>query len=99
MQYFAEEDVYERVIEEANYILKHGATVRETARVFNMAKTTLHKDVTERLRTYNFELAMKVANVLAKNKAERHLRGGNATKIKYKKLALQMKRKGEQAKS
>ena len=94
MYYFLGKDIHERTIKEANYIVEHGATIRETAHAFNISKTVVHKDVTERLRTYNLALAMKVAKVLAKNKAERHIRGGKATKKKNK-LALNNNYKGE----
>lgn len=88
--------LYDRVIKEANYIVENGATVRETARVFGLSKSTIYKDVTERLKKYDSVLARKVENVLAINKAERHIRGGNVTKEKYKrKRAGNKNKKGE----
>ena len=65
------------------YIAKNGATVRDTARHFGISKSTVHKDVTEKLRTQNRALFEQVRVVLDKNKAERHVRGGEATKQKY----------------
>ena len=65
------------------YIIKSGATVREAAKYFSVSKSTVHKDVTERLYIENRQLYKKVKIVLDKNKAERHLRGGEATKQKY----------------
>lgn len=70
------------------YIKETGATVRETAKKFGISKSTVHKDVTERLMYENRNLYEEVREVLLKNKAERHLRGGNATKEKYKEKRL-----------
>ena len=66
------------------YIKKHGATVRSTAGVFNISKSTVHKDVTERLKVKNPALYSEVKKVLEINKKERHIRGGLATRRKYK---------------
>ncbi len=66
------------------YIIDTGATVRATAKVFRISKSTVHKDVTERLFNINRELYKKVDAVLQKNKSERHIRGGMATRRKYK---------------
>ncbi len=65
------------------YILDTGATVRATAKEFDISKSTVHKDVTERLRKTNPALFTGVSKVLQKNKEERHIRGGEATKKKY----------------
>lgn len=78
------EDVTERVIKEAEYVAKTGATVRATAKVFLSSKSTVHKDVTERLRLIDKELYKAVRRVLDKNLKERHVRGGEATRRKYK---------------
>ena len=67
------------------YIVEHGATVRAAARAFGCSKSTVHKDVSVRLRTVGPELFRQVQMVLARNKAERHLRGGAATREKYHK--------------
>ena len=68
----------------AEYIIDTGATVRATAKVFRISKSTVHKDVTERLFNIIRELYHKVDTVLQKNKSERHIRGGLATRKKYK---------------
>ena len=65
------------------YLLEHCATVREAARVFGISKSTVHKDVSDRLRHVNNALWMQVQELLNKNKQERHLRGGEATRQKY----------------
>lgn len=77
------EDIEERAIEIGRYIVENGATVRQTAAIFRVSKSTVHKDVTERLPAVNHALAEEVRNVLDVNKAERHIRGGMATKEKY----------------
>jgi putative DeoR family transcriptional regulator (stage III sporulation protein D) len=68
------------------YIAEHESTVRQTAAVFGISKSTVHKDVTEKLMKENPGLYKSVLSVLCKNKAERHLRGGQATKLKYELL-------------
>lgn len=80
----------ERCVILGEYIKKTGATVRLTAKEYGVSKSTVHKDVTEKLKYENRELYEEVRCVLMKNKAERHLRGGNATKKKYieKRLSL-----------
>jgi len=65
------------------YIAENGATVRQTAEVFKISKSTVHKDVTERLKRMNPPLYLAVKEVLDINRAERHIRGGLATKRKY----------------
>lgn len=79
--------IEERVLELANYIIETNSTVRAAASKFRVSKSTVHKDVTERLLEINPALAWEVKEVLENNKAERHLRGGMATKEKYKHLA------------
>ncbi|EQF29338.1 sporulation transcriptional regulator SpoIIID [Clostridioides difficile CD160] len=69
----------------AKYILEKNTTVRQTAKTFGVSKSTIHKDVTERLKEINPSLAKEVKSVLDKNKSERHIRGGLATKLKYEK--------------
>jgi putative DeoR family transcriptional regulator (stage III sporulation protein D) len=78
-----QEYIRKRVLEICEYILQSNHTVRQTAAVFGVSKSTVHKDMTERLPIINKELANQVREVLEKNKAERHLRGGEATKRKY----------------
>lgn len=75
--------IEERAIEIANYIIEYNATVRQTAKQFGISKSTVHKDVTERLIQINPALAQKTRLVLDLNKSERHIRGGMATKEKY----------------
>jgi putative DeoR family transcriptional regulator (stage III sporulation protein D) len=76
--------IEERALEIAKYILSEKATVRQAATVFGVSKSTVHKDVTERLPKINPLVASMVKQVLETNKAERHIRGGKATKLKYK---------------
>ena len=75
--------IEERAIEVANFIIYSNATVRETARRFGISKSTVHKDVTERLVKINPKLANEARKVLEVNKSERHIRGGLATREKY----------------
>lgn len=78
--------IEERVIELAQHILETNATVRAAAKKFKVSKSTVHKDVTERLLEINPSMAAEVKVVLDNNKAERHIRGGLATRQKYKNL-------------
>ena len=73
----------ERCISLANYMIENNATVRETARKFEISKSTVHKDITEKLSKINYALYESVQVILQKNKSERHLRGGEATRKKY----------------
>jgi len=75
--------IRKRAVKIGQYILRTSATVRQAAEVFGISKSTVHKDVSERLPRINKELAEEVKAVLNKNKAERHLRGGEATRQKY----------------
>lgn len=77
-----------RTIELAEYISCTGKTVRDAARHFSVSKSTVHKDITIRLPEIDTALFERVRQVLDKNKAERHLRGGMATKEKYKEIKL-----------
>ncbi len=76
--------IRKRVVDVSRYIVDTKATVRQAAAVFGVSKSTVHKDVTERLPRVSKELARKVQKVLARNKAERHIRGGEATRQKYR---------------
>ena len=76
----------ERAIELAHYIIDSKDTVRGTAKKFGISKSTVHKDVSERLMKINPILAKEVREILDENKAERHIRGGMATKLKYSRL-------------
>ena len=84
------DNITDRVLKEGYFIAQTGATVRATAKIFLYSKSTVHKDVTERLRHIDKELYVKVKLVLEKNLAERHIRGGLATKEKY--LTMQKNR-------
>ena len=77
------EYIEERAMEIANYIIENNATVRQTAKAFGISKSTVHKDVAERLTKINPTLAAEARKVLDVNKSERHIRGGMATKEKY----------------
>ncbi len=79
-------DYKSRCVMLGQYIAEHESTVRQTAAVFGISKSTVHKDVTEKLMKENPGLYKSVLSVLCKNKAERHLRGGQATKLKYELL-------------
>ena len=82
----------ERCIILGEYIIAHRATVRSTAKKFGISKSTVHKDVTVKLRRLNPALYKEVKAVLLKNKSERHLRGGEATRQKYLKKQLKIKK-------
>ena len=75
--------IEERAIDIAKYIIENNATVRQTAKQFGISKSTVHKDVTERLMQVNPSLAKEARKVLDVNKSERHIRGGLATREKY----------------
>ena len=75
--------IEERAINLAHYIIDSKDTVRGTAKRFGISKSTVHKDVSERLQKINPALAHEVRLILDENKAERHIRGGMATKLKY----------------
>ncbi|MDE7075837.1 MAG: sporulation transcriptional regulator SpoIIID [Clostridia bacterium] len=76
-------DIHMRILAEAEYIVKTNSTVRACAQYFSISKSTVHKDVTERLQCIDEELFEQVRVVLDKNLSERHIRGGMATKSKY----------------
>ena len=77
--------IEERAMELAHYIIDSKDTVRGTAKKFGISKSTVHMDISKRLLKINYPLEMAVRNVLDENKAERHIRGGMATKLKYSK--------------
>jgi putative DeoR family transcriptional regulator (stage III sporulation protein D) len=76
--------VEERAVELGEYIIAHKATVRGTAKKFGISKSTVHKDVSERLKKLNPQLYIEVKHILDINKAQRHIRGGLATRRKYR---------------
>lgn len=75
--------LHDRVIAVAGYIIENNATVRQTAKEFGISKSTVHKDVTDRLMQLHPALAAQARKVLDVNKSERHIRGGMATREKY----------------
>jgi putative DeoR family transcriptional regulator (stage III sporulation protein D) len=75
--------IRKRAVKIGQYIIATSATVRQTADIFGISKSTVHKDVADRLPRINQEMARDVKKVLDKNKAERHIRGGEATRQKY----------------
>ncbi len=75
--------IEDRAIELATYIIRNNATVRDAAKKYSVSKSTVHKDIVERLPRINISLAMAVRAILDENKSERHIRGGQATKLKY----------------
>ncbi len=77
----------DRAVELAHYIIENGATVRAAAKIYGISKSTVHKDITERLPRISGTLADQAKKVLDYNKAQRHLRGGEATKHKYEQIA------------
>lgn len=81
---FLRNNIEERACELAQYIIENKSTVRAAAKQFNVSKSTVHKDLTERLERINRSLYLQVKEVLEINKAERHIRGGIATRIKYR---------------
>lgn len=78
--------ILNRIIKEAEYIINTGATVRDAANKFSVGKSTVHKDVTTRLKTIDKGLYLSVRKILYLNLKERHLRGGEATRKKYLKV-------------
>jgi putative DeoR family transcriptional regulator (stage III sporulation protein D) len=87
--------IQKRVLDLSHYIADQQATVRQAAKFFGVSKSTVHKDVTERLPDINRNLALEVKRILEINKSERHIRGGEATKRKYQtKIELTTKKGG-----
>lgn len=82
-RYTDEHGMKERAVRLGEYIAEHGATVRSTARVFGISKSTVHKDISARLPAVQPALYEEVKAIIEKNKQERHIRGGMATKRKY----------------
>ena len=78
------EPMENRACKLAVYMIETGATVRAAAQKFGISKSTVHKDLSHRLKQYNYTLYVQVRQVLEKNKQERHIRGGMATRRKYK---------------
>lgn len=85
MKYISSEQ--ERCVILASYLVEKQSTVRAVASKFGISKSTVHKDITKTLKSINHPLYNEVQEVLAKNKQERHLRGGEATKNKYRRVS------------
>lgn len=81
-------DIEERAKILATYIIENKSTVRQAAKKFNVSKSTVHKDISERLEKVNPSLALEAKKVLEINKSQRHIRGGMATKLKYQKIKI-----------
>ena len=77
--------IEERAVEIAYYIIENNATVRSTANYFGVSKSTVHKDLTYKLKNFNAALYKEVKDILEVNKSQRHIRGGEATRRKYMK--------------
>lgn len=95
MEYIYLSDVGERSVLIAEYILEHDLTVRAAAKAFGISKSTVHKDITVNLKKRNSALADEVKKVLEKNKSERHIRGGEATRRKYLSLKSGLEKTSE----
>ena len=78
--------IMERALSAAEYTLNNHSTVRETAKVLKVSKSTVHTDLTERLPKIDPQIASKVRSVLMANKAERHIRGGEATRLLFRRF-------------
>ena len=78
--------ITKRVLDEAHYMIKTNNTIREIASIFNVSKSTVHKDLHERLKDINFELFEQIDSILKYHIDVRHIRGGQSTKKKYEKL-------------
>jgi len=79
-----EDDIEKRAIQLAVYVIETGATVRSAAQHFGISKSTVHKDLSQRLKHCHYNLYLQVRQVLDVNKQERHIRGGLATRRKYR---------------
>ena len=77
-------NIEERATQQALYLIEQKATVRAAAQIFGISKSTVHKDLSERLPGFNRPLYLQVKAILDENKAERHIRGGIATRRKYR---------------
>lgn len=92
------EDISLRVIEEGKYIIKENTTIRKCASHFGISKSTVHNDISIKLKELNPRLYSKVRIVIENNKKVRHIRGGLATKEKYKRLLNEKEKKEKQEK-
>lgn len=81
-------EIINRVLAVSNYIIKTKDTIRKTAKLFNVSKSTIHKDITDRLYDIDYNKYIEVENILNNHIKLRHIRGGLSTKLKYEKLKL-----------
>ncbi len=91
MKFVPKADADDRAVVLGEYIIEHNATVRAAAKEFGISKSTVHKDLTEKLPTIAPQLYPSVKKVMEINKQERHIRGGMATKHKYEEIAQHKK--------
>ena len=89
------ENIKQRVIREAEYIIREKSTIRKCAKAFRVSKSTVHNDLSKRLAKVDKELYIKVRDIIETNKKFRHIRGGIATKEKYRELRYENKKKKE----
>ena len=80
--------IRDRIIEEANCIIRTKKTIREIASIFNISKSTVHKDISDRLKNINYNKYLLVSEILKMHIETRHILGGESTKLKYKKMKL-----------
>ena len=88
-------DIDEKVLQMANYILKHHTTIRATAKAFNTPKSTVHHDLSVKLKYINYPLFIEVKKLLEENFSVKHLHGGESTRIKYQKLKCEINKNDE----
>ncbi len=86
------EYIAKRTLQVANHIVQTNDTIRQTAKIFSLSKSTVHNDLSKRLRFLDFELFERVKKVLQINFSEKHIRGGNVTKMRYKKNKINNKK-------
>ena len=80
-----EKDIFNRVVSEANYMLQTKDTIRNIASKYNVSKSTVHKDLSERLKKIDTNLSKSIEDIMQEHIESRHIRGGETTKLKYKK--------------
>lgn len=97
--FFINKNIIERVLEESKYILSTRSTIRETAKKFEVSKSTVHKDIHERLMELNMNLYSKILLIMKEHIDERHLRGGESTKRKYMSGIMRSRKKKTYKKS
>lgn len=81
-------EIINRVVDVSNYIIKTNKTIREVAKIFNVSKSTIHKDISDRLIEIDYKKYLSIEEILKNHIEVRHIHGGESTKLKYKKLKL-----------